>query len=194
MIKHFPILPVLLASSTLMALDGQALNGQVQNDQALPACEGIGIYRSFTLARQFKLAAAYFVNPSLPERVRILNAYSLEKAIQLQGDKEAVAERIESAEMELALPVNDEGVWVPAPLPPYMSHCRPSTTDVFGDETVAFTRVSAPAKADELTVWLGDLSLEDAKKFYVLSENDLDSGTDDRFITWDPDEFVTAVR
>lgn len=59
MIKRFPILAVLLAPSDLMALNGQTLNGQARNDQALPACEGIGIYRSFTLARQFKLAAAY---------------------------------------------------------------------------------------------------------------------------------------
>lgn len=194
MIKRFRILAVLLAASTLMAQNDQARaqNDQARDDQVLPACEGIGIYRSFNLARQFKLAAAYFVNPSLPDRVRILNAYSLEEAIQLQG--------IESAELELALPVNDDGAWVPVPLSPYMSHCRLSSApdvSVFGDAPVAFTRVSVPVQVDEqgrVTVWSSDLSSEHIKTIYVLSEDDFGSGVDHRVITWDPDESVSVVR
>ena len=211
MTKCFPILAVLLAASTLMAQndqtlarDDQARDDQARDDQALPACEGIGIYRSFTLARQFKLAAAYFVNPSLPDRARILNAYSLE---------EAVKRGIESEKLELALPVNDDGAWmIPAPLAPYISHCRSSSApdvSVSGDAPVAFTRGFASVKVDDqggvtvswsndgqggVTVRPNDLSPEHIKTIYVLSEDELDLGADHRVITWDPDESVSVVR
>ena len=188
MLRCLPILVVLLASSALIILNGQDLG-----DQGPPVCEGIGIYRPFTLARKFKLATAYFVNPSLPDRVRILNAYSLKEAIQWQGDQKVVAQRIESEEMALALPVNRDRAWTP-PSWSHMNHCPPLISEVFGEAPMAFTRVSAPAEVEGLhglAVWLGDLSSEDV---YVLSEDDFDSGADNRVITWDPNESVIVGR
>lgn len=124
---------------------------------------------------------------------RILNAYSLAEAIQWQGDKKVVAQRIESEEMVLALPVNHGRAWIP-PSWSHMKHCRPLASEVSGEAPMAFTRVSAPVEVEGLhglAAWLGDLSSEDV---YVLSEDDFDSGTDNRVITWDPDESVSVGR
>lgn len=216
MLKRFPMLVVLLASSALMALNGQNLNGQ-----NLPVCEGAGIYRSFNVVRQFKLATAYFVNPSLPDRVRILYAYNLDEALEDLGS-EVVAEQIESEEMQLSLPVytmemlgssevvvpeqvEDEVMqlslsvdrdvaWAPSS---YMSHCYPVFDGVVMDPAVAvdvpvyYTPVSAP---ENLMEWFGNLPPEDTTKFHVLSGNDFDSDAYDRVITWDPDESVDIIR
>lgn len=183
--KRFPMLAVLLAFSALMPISGQNLNGQ----EDLPACEGAGIYRSFNLVRQFKLATAYFVNPSLPDRVRISYAYNLEEAIGVLGSKAAVAKRIESEEMQLSLPVNRDVAWAPSS---YRSHCYLSNGSV--DVRVvefSYTPVSAP---ENLMRWLDNLPPEDTAKFHVLSDNDFGPGADDRVITWAPDESVVVIR
>jgi len=36
-----------------------------------------GVYRPFTVVRKVKLATAYFVNPALPDKLEIVNAYSI---------------------------------------------------------------------------------------------------------------------
>lgn len=207
--KRFPILVVLLASSALMALSGQSLSAQGA------ACEGAGIYRPFNFIRQFKLATAYFVNPSLPDRVRVFYAYNLKEAIDVLG-REAVAKEIEDKAMQLSLPVNRlslpvnrevrEVAWAPSS---YMIHCDMPAPD-FADadlelagadlepvwtfhttEGLSYTPVSAPKN---LTEWLGNLSPNDTPKFHILSDNDFSPGTDDRVITWDPGESVAVVR
>lgn len=56
--------------------------------------------------RQLKLATAYFVNPSLPDRIEIYFAYPLKDAVALVG-RDKVAASLASGALRLSIPLGD---------------------------------------------------------------------------------------
>ena len=127
------MLTVLLAAAgSVGTLEGRQPSpvGEGWEARERDPCEG-GIYRPFTLIRQFKLATAYFVNPALPDTAKIRYAYSLDDF----GDED-LSELIQSGGAQLAVFVDNDVAralapvhWEPASSTrdqrPVIDPCRP---------------------------------------------------------------------
>lgn len=152
-----------------------------------PRCDVRGVYRPFTLIRQFKLAAAYFVDPALPDEARILNAYSLPEAIDKKG-KDWILEQVSRNAMELHASLSDdEDVSVMAQIP---GPCESSagSGDVPEDSLSEATSYRGRVVYDgrPWTEWLDGLSSRVHDDVYLVSEQDLIPGAGDRFVSWAP--------
>ena len=194
---HLAVITVLfmMLGSPIVLSDSVALE-----DQKKQLFEGKGVYRSFNLIRRFKLATAYFVNPSLPDKVKILSAYrSLEVIKEIEaieaGDPEWVRKHMASGEIQLSVRFPDEdaltltGLQVPcqqrelAPNDPQDSSTNTSRCDE-----------SAFRNSNELKSWFAGLSEDTRKNVYVLAQGDLFSGRGDPVVTWDPREIVSVAH
>lgn len=142
---------------------------------------GSGVYRPFNLMRQLKLATAYFVNPSLPDRVEIYFAYPLKDAVALV-DRDKVAASLASGALRLSIPLGDSTGYLTQVEPP----CR---------RTGQAAR--NPPEQPACSLWLA--TLQDRKpielrKFHVFSEADFRGDGSARVVTWDPHEVVSETR
>ena len=137
---------------------------------------GSGIYRPFNLMRQVKLSTAYFVDPSLPERVDVAHAYRLRDVMRglLVRD---VAAALESGEMRLAVPVDESSGY----LTPIRAPCQ---TQAGSQECL---------ELPECVDWLDALRKarpEAMHEFHVFVEKELTVTGRGRVVTWDPHEVV----
>ena len=157
---------------------------------------GHGVYRPFNLYRQFKLGTAYFVDPSLPEKAEVFDAYRLtdvagENASAIPNE---VLTDLKSGTLWLGVQVPDEHSFV-LTIP-----CRPV---VEGDgSSVEWQCVDSEGSQNAIQVptQLLSLDLSDLEHLYVLSPrrehlwsfqqpSSLPEGGTP-VITWEPQEHV----
>ena len=159
--------------------------------------DGNGVFRPLNWLRQLKLGTAYFVNPSLPGKVKIIHAYdvhSLIEALEKKVEGENSQEGNEQAEFE------DYWIGVQIPQEPaytFTIPCQKIGQSIQSDDT---SKTNAPCvfpraqlNSSALEQWLKSSDQSQLEGLYVLSPQQYLFSTEGQsVIAWDPHEPVYA--
>ena len=187
------ILATVGAVAVLLLAFGRPVDLKAQELQV-----GHGVYRPFNLYRQFKLGTAYFVDPSLPERAMVFDAYKL---------TDVADENARAIPQEVLTDVDSGTLWVGVQVPDEHSFvltipCRPSVegSNTSVDWQCVYSGGSQNIVPLSMSMWLQNLDPSAHEHLYVLSPREehlwsfqqLPSlpGSGTPVITWEPQEYV----
>lgn len=155
---------------------------------------GHGVFRPFNVYRQFKLGSAYFVDPSLPERAMVLDAYRLNDVAGERDIPEEILAEVDSGTLRVGVLVPDENSFV-LTIP-----CRPS---IEGGEASGHWQCSGSEGSQSiyrLSDRLRNIEVPARADLYVLSPREEHLWTYQQLpflpetgtpvITWEPQEHV----
>lgn len=191
-IKRISIAAISLAIST--CLSAADVSDTLYPDNRIGSmCEDLfsSIYRPFTTIRKIKLATAFFVNPEVAEKSRIIYSYGLPDLVS-QKKTDELWSGLKSGKIHLLVPTSPKQdsfasvSWLDLrsiqsacerfPLTPTFPQLR-TTIDFENKET--FRRS------------LGTLKFEIIKDIHVVAPEEMFSGTaNSKLISWDPTETV----
>ena len=187
---------------------GASVAAPPDKDQAAPEpakmCEETvsGFYSPFTPLRKFRLAAAYFVDPSLPERSEIVNAFPLGSSVDAKKTHEVWA-ALQSGKAKFLLPsakVADRLVAMSLADIKSLGSCfkaadKAATKGEIGLGRSVYFRHLDFVKADSFGAWISTLSPEDLKniRIGVRTEGPIGIASSERFVSWAPGEPAKIV-
>ena len=155
---------------------------------------GHGVYRPFNLFRQFKLGASYFVDPSLPDKAEVFDAYRLTDVIGDSDDIPAdLQSELDSGALQVGVQLPDRHSFI-LTIP-----CGPDESEEMPGSTVNW---SCPNSYGFLSQWLQHYSQTELQNLYVLHPREEQVWTpwenpwsaDGRpVITWEPQEPVADL-
>ena len=160
-------------------------------------CEDLSapVYRPFTTFRKVKLASAFFVNPELAEKSRVLNSYEFPSFL-VQNKTDELWTGLRSGKIQLLVPVLEkQGQFIPVSLQEIRSiegGCAPSQS--LSKIPAMITTLKFENK-DVFRTSLNTLKPETLRYIRVVAAEDVVSGiaSTSRFVSWDPAEVAPVI-
>lgn len=150
--------------------------GQQHTDSQTQEHTGNGVYRPLNLFRQLKLGTAYFVNPSLPGKAHILNAYTPRGLLEALN---ALDENSQSSNpQEDGNPTTPEKHWLAIQLPgqpaftftiPCQAMGQPPESEISPTSNLLCAGMYSFQSDARLEEWLRSLPDNGPENIYVLS-------------------------
>ena len=158
-------------------------------------CAVRGVYRPFEWFERFQLATSYFVNPTLPQRARVRNAYPLQDVVRIRG-AEWVLTQVTGAVAQIYAPLaTGAEAWAPVQGPCQLGV---EATDRAVQGAAIEMRYVGPGleyiATDNPDQWIDNIPGYVDGDLRLLSTWDLLPDEGQPVISWDPEERVAIVQ